>query len=74
MKRTKEEMVQHLRFIRDCSFDDCKRLAATLILNKVKRGISSEDDHSEVMFIYQFIKDYINLDIDTLFTPELILE
>ena len=67
MSKTREEMIEHLRNIRDYSFDDCKRLAAALMLNRVDRSTLSNDDFSEIMYIHQFLKDYINLDLDVLF-------
>ena len=73
MKKTREEMMQHLRDIRDFSFDDCKRLAAALILSKADRGWLADEEYDETMYIYQFLKSHIVLDFDILFPVQVIL-
>ena len=69
--RTRAEQLQHLRDIRDFSFDDTKRLAAALLLSKAdNKRLLTGDDIDEVEYIYTFIKGHINLDLDVLFPAQ----
>ena len=70
MKRTREEQINHLRTIRDFSFDDSKRFAALILLNKLRRDPLDEVDHDEIAYFTNVLRDYIKLDIDVVFSPQ----